>query len=102
MRDWDAARAKCEAEGRCRVCGSPLRLQAAHTLGRVYDTSSVVDPDDIVPLCSYRDAGLGGCHQAYDARRLDLLPYLTHTEQAAAVRHVGIVSALRRLTANRT
>jgi hypothetical protein len=107
-RDWRAARAKVEHEGRCRVCGAKpgrgVSLQAAHTIGRAHDkprsVSGVlgipegplwVDPLDVVPLCA-------GCHAAFDGRRLDLLPFLTLDEQAAAVRHVGIVSALRRLT----
>lgn len=85
------------------MCGSRDRVQAAHTIGRKHDETAevytagrvkrvlVVDSLDIVPLCEEH-------HQAYDKRALDLLPYLTHAEQAAAVRHVGIESARRRLT----
>jgi hypothetical protein len=50
---------------------------------------------DIVPLCPQH-------HREYDARTLDLLPYLTLAEQAAAVEHVGIVRALRRLSGGET
>jgi hypothetical protein len=95
-RDWSAAREKVEREGRCRVCGSRERLQAAHVIGRQYDVG-LVNPHDIVPLCSYRNVGTGGCHQAYDRRALDLLPYLSYAEQSAAVAHVGIIGAQRRI-----
>jgi hypothetical protein len=104
-RDWRAARAKVELEGACRAerlpaaggCGGTL--QAAHTLGRKYDQMVVllegeylrVDPDDVIPLCERH-------HVAYDARGLDVLPILSLDEQAAAVRHVGIIRALKRLT----
>lgn len=93
-RDWAAARAKVDDERDCRVCESREHVEAAHTIGRVHD-SAVVNPQDIVPLCTKH-------HMLYDAHRLDLLPYLTHEEQAAAVSHVGIVSAMRRLTSSRT
>src|SRR3954465_8616183 len=108
-RDWSLARQKVQDEGQCRVCrrtpGPGLRLEAAHTIGRSHDQFSdsrglvVVHPDDVVPLC-IRGGG-SGCHTRYDNRDLDLLPYLTEPEQAAAVLHVGIVSAYRRLTSNR-
>jgi hypothetical protein len=94
-RDWKAARAKVDSEGECRVCRNGLGLEAAHTIGRVHDPSNgKVRPVDIVPLC-------GTCHRRYDGRDLDLLPYLTHEEQAAAVEHVGIVGALRRISSDR-
>ena len=89
-RDWKAARAKVDDEGECRVCRTGIGLEAAHVIGRSYDPpTGKVRPVDIVPLC-------GPCHRNYDARSLDLLPYLTHEEQAAAVEHVGIIGALRR------
>lgn len=99
QRDWSFARAKCEREAKCRVCGE-RPVEAAHTIGRAYDIREganktiVVDPDDIVPLCTV-------CHVNYDARRLDLLPYLEHGEQAAAVRIVGIERARARLSGGR-
>jgi hypothetical protein len=109
-RDWSAALAKRDREGCCRVCGAVpgpgVRLEAAHTIGRRFDQrlspggrTLVVHPDDTVPLCVKAD---GGCHQAFDAHRLDLLPYLTYSEQARAVGHVGIVAALRRLSGRDT
>lgn len=103
-RDWRDARAKVEREGCCRVCGAratAVKIEAAHTIGREHDAKHGskpdalwVDPADVVPLC--RDH-----HGLYDARRLDLLPHLTSAEQAAAVRHVGLVSAYQRLTSSR-
>ena len=109
-RDDREARAKIREEGRCRVCKRDahhpevLRLDAAHTIGRGHDRPHPdrpggprwVNPDDVVPLCVARD---GGCHGRYDARSLDLTPYLGLHEQVAAVRAAGgIASALRRLT----
>lgn len=90
-RNWSAAREKVVAEGKCRVCKQTANgLEAAHVMGRKYDDpSGQVDPDDVVPLCR-------PCHTAYDARRLNLLPYLSLAEQAKAVSHVGIARALRR------
>lgn len=101
-RRWEDARAKAEAEG-CRAhpdseCEGPL--ETAHTIGRMYDRyvgASVryVDPDDVVGLCQ-------SAHRAYDEHRLDLLPLLDplgppYREMAAAVRHVGLEAARRRL-----
>lgn len=93
-RDWSAALEKVAREGECRVCGAG-RPEAAHTVGRRYDekllTGNVrVRPQDVVPLCRVH-------HVAYDAHLLDLVPYLTREEQAAAVEHVGLVRALHRL-----
>lgn len=90
-RDWKAARAKCDDEEVCRVCGR-YGVEAAHTIGRVNDPANgKVRPVDVVPLCPEH-------HREYDARQLNILPYLTYEEQAAAVEHVGIARALRRLT----
>lgn len=94
-RDWKQARAKVNSEAECRVCGTGEGLQAAHTIGRKHDPpSGKVRDRDIVPLCP-------GCHMKYDGRQLDLLPYLTYDEQAAAAEHVGIVRAMNRLTGSR-
>lgn len=90
-RDWKAARGKCDDEGECRVC-QRYGVEAAHTIGRVHDPANgKVRAVDIVPLCPEH-------HRLYDGRKFDLLPYLTYEEQAAAVEHVGIVRALRRLS----
>lgn len=94
QRNWQYARAKVDAEGgRCRVCQN-TGSEAAHTIGRTHDRDGIVHPHDVVPLCKKH-------HTAYDQHKLDLLPYLSHDEQAAAVSHVGIVSAMRRLTSTR-
>lgn len=99
QRYWDDAVAKVQREGRCRVCGSRSGVEFAHTVGRKYDArvelddGSVViyvDPDDGVPLCREH-------HFAYDRHELSVLEYLSLEEQAAAVLHVGVVRALRRL-----
>jgi hypothetical protein len=93
-RDWTAAREKVDEASCCRVCGVPSNLQAAHIDGRKYDkprgTTKIlfVDPDRIVPLC-------GDCHREYDAHELDLLPYLTTTEQVAVVRAMGGIEIAR-------
>lgn len=95
-RSWQAAILKREREGRCRVCGSPYDLESAHIIGRKYDEPDengvlVVHEDSTVPLCSPH-------HKAFDARELDLLPYLTIAEQCRAVYEAGgLLSALGRL-----
>lgn len=90
------ARAKVEREGVCRVCGlgGPDVLDAAHTWDRSLGGGGFDDPDLIVPLCSAIKGGLG-CHDAYDARQLDLLPYLTLDEQVAMVRAAGGIERAR-------
>lgn len=93
-RDFQFARAKVDAEGACRLhgegsCQGPLA--AAHVVERSRDDDLIVDPMDIVPLCTLH-------HQLYDARRVSILHVLTLEEQAAAVRKLGIYRALRRVT----
>lgn len=64
-----------------------------------------LDPAHVVPRA------LGGCdhedcivplsrfqHERYDRGELDLLPHLTLDEQAHAVKHLGILGALKRTT----
>lgn len=64
-----------------------------------------VDPAHVTPRA------VGGCddplcviglprvlHLLYDAGELDILPHLTHDEQAHAVSHLGILGALKRTT----
>ena len=92
-RDWSAAQFKRD-QG-CRVCGKhPVEL--AHVIGRAndkrYGNVFKVHPDSVAPLCHDH-------HTAYDARRFDLLPYLSVGEQAQAVIDArGIVAALRRIS----
>lgn len=112
-RQWDDARNKVEEEGCCRVCGIPggshidgqrVHIEAAHTIGRAKQDEIVVGPrggeiltvkpESIIPLC-------GDCHRQYDARRLDLLAYLTLPEQVNAVEAAGgIYAANERLSGN--
>lgn len=112
-RDWTEARAKVDGEGLCRAAGSTFggarggdcsgQLHAAHVIGSAHDEPhptrrgwAVVRAADVVPLCTVH-------HLAYDARSLDLLPYLTPEEQARAVLVAGgIVSALLRTTSGLT
>lgn len=108
-RDWSDARAKIEAEGRCRVCGrddadlralgrpAHERVEAAHVIGRAYDgphpdgrPGRWVNPDDVVPLCTED-------HRDYDAHRLNLAPYLKPVEYVRATRLVGHGPAERRI-----
>lgn len=98
-RDWDDAREKVAAEGKCRVCGREpghgVRLEAAHIVPRALGGTD--DPRCIVPLCRSAATPAGGCHPAYDANVLDLEPYLTVGEQAYAVTLTGSLSAALRV-----
>lgn len=89
-RDWTAARAKVEAEGVCRACGTGGRLEAAHIIPRsINPTEANMDALGICPLCP-------NCHRDYDSHQLDLLPYLTVLEQSnAVIMASGIASADR-------
>lgn len=85
----NAAREKVEAEGQCRVCGVEAdRCDAAHLWNRSQGGGGFEEPDLIVPLCSAIKGGTG-CHDAYDAYQLDLLPYLRPEEAAALVLACG-------------
>ena len=89
-RDWTIATNKKKAEGRCRIPGCHDRnTQAAHVIDRSIGGGQ--DHADTIPLCQKH-------HQLYDTYELDLLPYLTYAEQAAAVAKVGIVRALERIS----
>lgn len=94
-RDWSEAQSKRD-EG-CRICGAhPVEL--AHVVGRARDERrgnvAHVNADSIVPLCR-------GHHQDYDAHRLDLMGYLTATEQARAVLDAGGIELARRRISGR-
>ena len=93
-RDWSLARAKCEIEGRCRVCGG-TPVETAHLAPREFDDVLAhdivqVNPNGVVPLDR-------SCHTAFDAHELDLLPYLSLQEQSDCVSRLGIERAYRRL-----
>ena len=95
-RDWTLPREKVDAEARCRVCGRPDQLEAAHLIPRSRVKVGLGEhPDNIVPLCG----GPDGCHGKYDRREFELLPYLTVGEQACATYCAGgITLALRYLS----
>lgn len=88
-------RAKVEREGQCRVCGAPAAVcDAAHLWDRGTAGGDFNEPDLIVPLCSTIKGG-GGCHDDYDAHRLDLRGYVTIDEAVAAVRAAGSIERAR-------
>lgn len=102
------ARIKVDKEGKCRVCGIRAEFcDAAHTIDRSISASGFDDADLVVPLCSgiklaaQGITGFRGCHAAYDAHALDLLPYLRREEEVAMVREVGIERARNRATGQR-
>lgn len=83
------AREKVELEGECRFCGEPAhRCDAAHLWDRSLGATGFSESALVVPLCSMIKGG-NGCHDLYDAHRLNLLPYLTIDEQVAVVRAAG-------------
>lgn len=91
-------RAKVDKAERCRGCGERgRRLEAAHIIPRSRikaDPALAEHENNCVPLC--RD-----CHNAYDSRTLDLLPYLTLAEQGHAALLVGLVEAIFYTTGRR-
>lgn len=94
-RNWDAAWEKVREEGQCRVTGPAEILDPAHVIPRArVGPPEGDDPRNIVPLERLT-------HMAYDAGNLDLLPYLTLSEQAYAVELVGIAEAYQRITGER-
>lgn len=92
-RSWAAARAKVEAEGHCRACGSTQNLEAAHIVprSRIGPLGAAEDPRNIVPLCPQ-------CHRDQHAGALELLPLLRLDEQGYAASLVGLTEATRRTT----
>lgn len=79
----------------CIVCGADRRIDPAHLIPRSLGGCGEVLC--VIPLCR-------GCHRAYDRGELDLLPYLEpgwRAQLAHAVGHVGLMSALRRITGRR-
>ncbi len=88
-RDWTEALAKKRGEGACRVCSEKSSLEAAHVIPRSLGGDQ--SEDATIPLCRE-------CHRAYDRHDLDLLPYLSLSEQAHAVSIVGLARAWRSIT----
>lgn len=77
----------------CIVCGATVGVDQAHLIPR--SLGGCGDPLCVVPLCRAR------CHRAYDTGGLDLLPHLEpgyRAQLAHAVGHVGLITALRRIS----
>ena len=85
-RDWSEARAKVDAEGRCRYCRVAGPLEAAHVISRSVKGHDNQMADSCIPLCP-------SCHrqQHHDRASMALLAYLTAEEQAAAVLAAGSI-----------
>jgi hypothetical protein len=97
----NAARQKVEDEGECRVCGEPAdRCDAAHTWDRATAGGDFTEPALVVPLCAKIKGG-AGCHDLYDAHKLDLLPYLRLDEQVAMVKAAGGIERARKRAVGR-
>lgn len=97
-RDWKDARAKVEAEGVCRNCGSP-NVETAHVTGRAYDKPKTpgsktlyVHPDSVIALCGRFG---NDCHGAFDRHELDVLSLLDSPEQLKAVEDLGSIESAR-------
>lgn len=94
-RSWVAARAKVDREARCRVCGTPWGVEAAHIIPRSrVSPGPGEDERNIVPLCR-------GCHAEFDGHRLALGAFLTRDELGYAAGLVGEFEADRRINKRR-
>jgi hypothetical protein len=93
QRVWTEAANKVRDEGKCRRCGSPFGLEAAHIIprSRIGARRGAEDARNIIPLCS-RD------HAAQHAGLWELGPFLTEKEWLWAVHLVGEGEAERRLS----
>lgn len=82
----------------CLVCRNHQgACHPAHLIDRSLTTEGADDPRAVVPLCPEH-------HRAFDELGLDLLPFLEphyRDELAFAVRRVGLVATLRRVTNDR-
>ena len=79
----------------CIVCGSEHGVDPAHLIPR--SLGGCGDPLCVVPACR-------SCHRACDSGELDLLPHLEpawRAQLAHAVRHLGLIAALRRISGTR-
>lgn len=102
-RDWSDARRKVEDEMVCRVCGGNQDVQAAHVIGRSCDEPMegkpnvlYVKPERIIPLCGWFSPMK--CHALFDTHALDVLEFLTTSEQVQAVADAGSIESARRRT----
>lgn len=92
-----AQRSKVRQAFGCRVCGwnggtEPPSLDPMHITDRALGGCD--HEDCVVEACR-------PCHRLYDQGQLDVLPVLTKAEQAHAVAHSGMVSALQQVTGDR-
>jgi hypothetical protein len=88
----DAQRAAV-AGRRCIACRAEHRIDPAHLIPR--SLGGCGHALCVVPLCR-------SCHRAYDGGELDLVPHLEpawRAQLAHAVGHVGLIGALRRISA---
>ena len=83
----------------CIVCrGHAGHCHPAHIIDRSLTTEGQDDPRAVVALCN-------SCHRAYDEERLSLLEHLEpwhRDELAYAVKRVGLLSTLYRVTNDRS
>ena len=87
-----AAQRAAVAGRSCVVCGTDRRIDPAHLIPR--SMGGCGDALCVIPACRAH-------HRAYDRGELDLLPYLEpvwRAQLAHAVRHVGLIGALRRIS----
>lgn len=83
-----------DVTGACRVCGEE-RVDRAHVIPRSLAPNAGDHGAHLIALCRSH-------HREYDAGALDLLPFLTVDEQAAAVQAAGgLMAAFRVITGNR-
>ena len=83
-----------DVNGACRVCGEE-RVDRAHVIPRSIAPNGGDSGEHLIALCRSH-------HREYDGGHLDLLPYLTVDEQAAAVTAAGgLMAAFRIITGNR-
>jgi hypothetical protein len=89
-------RQRAAVTGRCCVVrGGDKGIDPAHLIPR--SLGGCGDRLCVVALCRQ-------CHRAYDRGELDLLPYLEpgwRSQLAHAVRQVGLIAALRRISGQR-
>jgi len=96
-RDWSQAYEKLAHDGRCRAADVECagKVDPHHIVPRSAGLGDILDAaSNIVPLCRLH-------HDLYHAGDLDLLPYLSHDEQAYAVFLVGWERAGRYMTGRR-
>ncbi len=82
-----------------------VKRQGSRVESRMQTLEQNPDPAHVVPRshggCDHEDCIVPlprDVHNAYDRGEFDLLPYLTLSEQAHAVSHLGILGALKRTT----